>query len=421
MKPSHAIQDSQAPADLLPPPAGSGRIAPLDGLRGLAILLVMGFHLVEVCGQWRGREWLSEGLRVLFRPGWSGVDLFFVLSGFLITGILLDSRDSPHYFRNFYARRTLRIFPLYYAFLAVMMFLVAPASGEFDEMRRTQAWYWSYAANWLYAIDNRWSGPATHLWSLAIEEQFYIFWPLLVYLLSRRRVLVLCACLILGAPCLRALFLCSGSRWLMAYAATPCRLDPLAVGALIAATIRCPGGVQAVRKWIAPMMAGSFVCLAAILVWRRSLSEMEPVTQVAGFSALAIFYGSVLASLVCWRPGNVLAAALSWRPLRFFGGISYALYLLHPMWACVFGSHAWLSVFGQSWPARLAAYALGSVAAAVLSWHLFEKRILKLKGRFPATVPSQAKPDPDPIKSGEVPQAVNDAVALESQLRETRQ
>jgi len=384
MKPSHAIQDSPAQAGLEHSAGPPARIAPLDGLRGVAILMVMGFHLVEVCGQWRGREWLSEGLRVLFRPGWSGVDLFFVLSGFLITGILLDSRDSPHYFRNFYARRTLRIFPLYYAFLAVMMFLVAPASGEFDEMRRTQAWYWSYAANWLYALDNGWSGPATHLWSLAIEEQFYIVWPLLVYLLSRRRVLVLCACLILGAPCLRALLLALGGGRMAAYTATPCRLDPLAMGALIAAAIRCPGGARVVRKWAVPAIGGALVCLAAILIWRRSLSEMEPVMQVGGFSALAIFYGAVVGLAVCLPSSHRLNIALSWRPLRFLGGISYGVYILHFLWRCVFGSDAWAGLFGESWPARLAAYTLGTVAASLMSWHLFEKHILKLKVRFPA-------------------------------------
>ena len=126
--------------------------------------------------------------------GWIGVDLFFVLSGFLITGILYDAKGGPHYFRNFYMRRSLRIFPLYYAFL-ILIFAVMPllrASGA-DHVGK-QVWMWTYLSNVLFARVG-WEGmPAhtTHLWSLAIEEQFYLLWPLLVWLASRRRLIQLC-------------------------------------------------------------------------------------------------------------------------------------------------------------------------------------------------------------------------------------
>ena len=179
----------------------------LDGIRGLAIFAVLWHHLVTFSGLepavrldyhlWRTGSW-----------GWVGVDLFFVLSGFLITGILYDSRSSGRYYFNFFGRRALRILPLYYGVLAVAFLVVpaflAPRSAE--ALTRDQAWYWLYLINVKFAFDG-WPEPAYlgHFWSLAIEEQFYLIWPLVVRMLSRRRLLLVCMVCFLAALGLRVL------------------------------------------------------------------------------------------------------------------------------------------------------------------------------------------------------------------------
>jgi peptidoglycan/LPS O-acetylase OafA/YrhL len=212
----------------------SGRHIPaLDGLRGLAILLVILYHHTLM-----RQETLFDRVYVnLARLGWSGVDLFFVLSGFLITGILYDSKGSPHYFRNFYVRRTLRIFPLYYAvvfFSLIVLPRAWPAWGltQLDRSAmedRSQAWYWLYLQNFLFARDENLGHPALAVsWSLAIEEQFYLVWPVVVSLLSRRHLIWTCGALILTALSLRIWMVSAGVHPTTIYVLPFNRMDALA-------------------------------------------------------------------------------------------------------------------------------------------------------------------------------------------------
>ena len=155
------------------------RLPCLDGIRAVAAMMVMVFHFVGHHGEPRAIVQASV-------IGQTGVDLFFVLSGFLITRILLASRQSEHYFRSFYARRTLRIFPLYFGFLAIYFFLLPLLFGEPIPPAPTQLWSWFYLENVPQTfVSLRTSGPG-HFWSLAVEEHFYLIWPLLVFSLSRR-------------------------------------------------------------------------------------------------------------------------------------------------------------------------------------------------------------------------------------------
>ena len=227
---------------------GSGegaQIPALDGLRGVAILLVLFHHqtLLRLDGSgvdpWFGR---------LFHVGWCGVDLFFVLSGFLITGLLLDAKGGPHYFRNFYARRTLRIFPLYYAvvFFSLVILpnlpegiLPAQKAQSFGRIEGDEIWYWTYLSNYSIAAAGQWRhGILDVSWSLAIEEQFYLLWPLLVAKLGRGALWRLCAGLILLAPACRLALLAAGADELAPYVLTPARIDTLAIGASLALAIR---------------------------------------------------------------------------------------------------------------------------------------------------------------------------------------
>ena len=222
----------------------------LDGVRGLAVLMVLLFHFVGDVPPSGSVERMIVGVT---KYGAFGVELFFVLSGFLITGILYDTHDGRYYFRNFYMRRLLRIFPLYYGVLA-LVFLVAPLiprlrGPTLDYLLDRQAWAWLYAVNIYIARQGEWSfSYLNHFWSLAIEEHFYFFWPLVVFALARKpRVLITVSLAIaLGAMLARLTGSLMGLSWWTTYTFTPFRLDGLALGAFLAVAARQPEGLDPV-------------------------------------------------------------------------------------------------------------------------------------------------------------------------------
>jgi peptidoglycan/LPS O-acetylase OafA/YrhL len=190
----------------------AGRIPALDGLRGVAILSVMAFHF-WMFGTTVGITFAERAYNSIASKGWVGVDLFFVLSGFLITGILYDSRQDPRYYRVFYARRTVRIFPLYYASLALFFFLIPWILRSLHPVElvnvhtgaTAKLFAWTYLLNWIEGLKGFSVAPLPlqHFWSLAIEEQFYLVWPFLVLTLARRRLMWLCMGLMVLAFALR--------------------------------------------------------------------------------------------------------------------------------------------------------------------------------------------------------------------------
>jgi peptidoglycan/LPS O-acetylase OafA/YrhL len=177
------------------------RLPTLDGLRGVAILLVLLSHLT-LYSEMSTTTLLDRAYQRATLAGWVGVDLFFVLSGFLITGILLDLKGSSRFFRTFYARRVLRIFPLYYAFLAIFYIALPQLLSSKDQVLRLladQKWYWLYLQNLQMARDG-WPVPKylAHFWSLAVEEQFYLIWPLGVLKYGRRGLIAVCLTAMVG-------------------------------------------------------------------------------------------------------------------------------------------------------------------------------------------------------------------------------
>lgn len=210
----------------------------LDGIRGIAILLVMTIHYFN-----DPQPGLDNLVHKVTDGGWMGVDLFFVLSGFLITGILLDANGGAHYFISFYGRRALRIFPLYYLYLVLLWAVFGIAT----------TWpYWTYLLNIQIAINGQW--PAipyvAHLWSLAIEEQFYLLWPLVVLLCSRRTLMRLCLAIVALSPMLRAWVLHAGVASRAVSVLTPTRVEGLLAGALLAVLVRT--SLSSVPRLIAP-------------------------------------------------------------------------------------------------------------------------------------------------------------------------
>ncbi len=368
-------------------------IPALDGIRGIAILLVVIYHSVRYGGM-QPIALLDRIVFTLGRVGWSGVDLFFVLSGFLITGILYDAKGEDRYFRHFYARRILRIFPLYYGFLCfffVILPSLTPLGRQFSSPLKDQIWYWTYLVNVSTALKNGSQIPAlVHFWSLAVEEQFYVVWPWVVFALSRRTLMRACVGIVIGSLGLRVALRIIAHLAFAAYVLTPSRMDALALGGLLALIAREAGGLTCLARWARLAAVSSAVFLGMIFVWRHGLAFLDTVVQTIGFTLLAILFGGILVIAVASPPGTVARRLFAHRFLRFLGRYSYALYVFHhPIMFYMggfFNAARLPRLAGSQLPGQLAFTAVGasvSLAAALLSWHLYETQFLKLKALFP--------------------------------------
>lgn len=393
------------------PPLAGARIPALDGVRGLAILLVILFHHT-LMPQPTAVDRIYANLA---RLGWSGVDLFFVLSGFLITGLLVESRGGAHYYRNFYARRTLRIVPLYYAFLFYVLVVCPwlwPDTGLAAMARRamegrSEAWYWLYLSNIFFARDETFGHPNLAVtWSLAIEEQFYLVWPLVVALAGRRGLVRTCWALIATAFALRVLLVRADANWIAAYVLPMCRMDALASGALVALGMRSEGwaspAVRAVWLGRARLVAAA-AAIAVLAIWYAEDPFdddywTEPIMQTAGYTTLAWGYAALVALAAGGPAHSWLVRFFSIAALRTLGKYSYALYLFHvPVRRFIrdeyFPVASFPTMFGSPLPGQLLFYIVATVPALALawaSWHLYERHWLRLAKSFP-----YARPAPD--------------------------
>ena len=183
-------------------------------------------------------------------------------------GTLYDSKDSDHYFRSFYARRILRIFPLYYGFLIFWMIVIPVFRRDvFDLNSDNQIFYWLYLQNWRFSAPASLDGQILAItWSLAIEEQFYLAWPLVVSLLRRRQLMMLCLTLVVTSLVVRVALTVLGAHQITVYMPTPARMDGLAVGAFIALALRSPGGL-ALRPWAGPVALGAILAFVGMAFW----------------------------------------------------------------------------------------------------------------------------------------------------------
>jgi peptidoglycan/LPS O-acetylase OafA/YrhL len=383
----------------LRPDAGpAGHLPALDGVRGLAILLVFLHHETVLTS----RTPFDQGLLTLTGLCWCGVDLFFALSGFLITGILFDARGGRGYFRNFYARRALRIFPLYYAFLFLMFFVLprVPHAGSenWSGALGHGGWYWGYLSNFFIARNGHWTGGVLDVsWSLAIEEQFYLVWPLVVFLCGRRTLLWVCAAVVAGSAVLRCCLLGAHVNPLAVYVLTPTRLDALALGAWVALAARGEAGFLWPRQ-LACALAPPAAAIVLTLILTRHTDYADPWMQVAGYTALAVLAASAAVAGASAAPGSLPHRLLTCRPLRGLGKYSYALYLFHKpvggaLREAVGASGCFPTVFGSQVPGQMAFYLFAGAAAcgaAWLSWRGLESPILRLKSYFPARGPVPA-------------------------------
>lgn len=370
---------------------GMDHIPAVDGVRGIAILIVV-IHNASWIAQQSDR-FLLKLVTSIDASGWIGVQLFFVLSGFLITGILLAMRGAPAFFRTFYIRRTLRIFPLYYVFLAVTFLLVAnllPKPGWGTSALRNQWWFWTYTVNWAGPFGHNVTGLG-HFWSLAVEEQFYLVWPLVVYALPARALRTLCAAVLALTPAVRLFLREFGLPASAAYSFTVARCDALAAGALLAILLREAHG----RRWLGREMATvtriSLVLLVLLVGIEHGFHEDDLAVQVLGQSLCALLSASLIYYCACPPSAatRTVRAVVGAGWLRFLGKYSYAIYIFHVPIHTVAARYLSTAVNGGGTGDRLLRLALyvSSVAAASIllalaSWHLFEKPLLGLKDRL---------------------------------------
>lgn len=363
----------------------------LDGIRGLAILLVLFHHLVQSSGIDQG-VWFDLQVYRLAYSSWLGVDLFFVLSGFLITGILYDAKGSEGYFRVFYGRRMLRIFPLYFGFLllAVVFFPLWLPAESGAALAHNQGWYWLYLSNFHVALEG-WQDPIHlgHFWSLAVEEQFYLLWPMAVWSLGRPKLLAVAAGCFFGALVLRIIepF---GISPLATYVLLPTRMDSLAAGAFLALLIRDRDGARGLGNWPWITLVGSLAVIVALFLTVRKLNHYEPTVRTLGYTAIALAFASLIAVALSAPAQGWLRRLLASLPLTWLGRYSYGLYVFHvPIILFFKDSGFQAEQFPRLWGSSLpgvgvfcAIGALLSIACAVASFHLWETPFLRLKRYF---------------------------------------
>lgn len=374
-------------------PLERGHILALDGLRGIAILLVVASHFVS------NLRITADGwawpLVAFAHAGWAGVDLFFVLSGFLITGILVDARGSNSYFKAFYARRVLRILPAYYGFL-LAVFVVLPllhlgAGDNYMLAREHQGWYWLHLTNIMMALDQvpgHGPYPSTLFWSLAVEEQFYFIWPAIVALCSTNTLRRVCIAGVIGCITLRIVGGLSGVSLLALSVIPITRGDTLFVGGLLAIEYR-RGGLDryaGVAKFAA---LAATVVLVGLTAFYGELDYLDAGTAMFGSIAIMVLGASAVVIGTATSTSRV-SGLLRSRFLRFFGRYSYAIYIVHTAVLAGLNHYRPFALLptagGFALPAQMiwaVAYVGVSTGVAMVSWHLVEKHFLRLKRFFP--------------------------------------
>ncbi len=360
-EPADPARSFRARADPAPVASG-GRVRELDGLRGVACLLVLAYHI---------KPHAVPG-------GWAAVDLFFVLSGYLITAIILKGAGGKRFLTNFYIRRGLRIWPIYYltAFVLILASPLLPRPSDFTGL----PFLLTYTQN----IQRYWSNAApeftpylSHTWSLAVEEQFYVLWPPLVCLVGRRGVIPLAV----GLAVLSVGARVSGYHWWLLLA----RGDGLALGAILAAILPERGGMGGRLTLVRPVLGvagvAAFVYIAALTA-AGGMSTVGtprwPGPTILAFNVLAC---AVVGLVVC-NQGAALLRPLRGRVLVWLGTLSYGLYLYHYVMLLLADDLArWLGLGGRPfWREALTIAVI--IGLAALSWRFVERPLLALKDRF---------------------------------------
>lgn len=390
-------------------------VAALDGVRGIAILLVLATHLTPFKEPYHG---IGEMLLSVADVGWCGVDLFFVLSAFLITTILIETKGQSRFLGNFYARRILRISPLYYAVLVAELLLLPRLLGVHAPATHAalgQQWaLWTYCANLVPDIYRSEWLSLGHLWSLSMEEQYYVVWAFAIALLPGRwhmRALLLVGSVVVGGQ-LILLFTIGGVAfppfvigWHLFS-----RFDGFIAGSALALLLADSSWRPRILRWSIPLAAGSGAILLEMV--RRNLLNgavqesyrEHTVVKAIVFPLLAIFFVSLVA--VAIRGGRIARRIFGTSVLRFLGKYSYGIYMFHGLLLPWFAAHItreWaMRVGGSPNRAAMVYFTVGSavsVLVAVASYHLFEVRALRLKQYFGGIQSQAVIPSGPPVNA----------------------
>jgi peptidoglycan/LPS O-acetylase OafA/YrhL len=358
--------------------SSSNRIIELDGLRGIAILLIFFYHsrhFLEVL-DFEGANILNSILQTM----WIGVDVFFVLSGFLITRILLLTKNKKSYFKNFYIRRTLRIFPPYFLLLSVSLvigkLLDLGSWPDFKWHYEHQIWYWTYMANWKQiALGHSQSIRLfIHLWSLAIEEQFYLIWPLIIYFLSEKKMLKIFMGLITMSFFYRFYYHFQSSSTYATYINTFARFDTFVFGALLAFSFTRGEKIFLRGKYI--IFIAALISLLFLLLQGSSyypaFSNSLGLLLIALIPFLLIYY--------CLKGSKHISFTFRNQLLVSLGKYSYAFYLFH--WPIMRLMQYYKLSFGDGFVDYLLLTLFSFILSfifSLLSWGFVERPFLKMK------------------------------------------
>jgi peptidoglycan/LPS O-acetylase OafA/YrhL len=380
----------------------NNRATELDSLRGIAVSLVIAFHVFKRAAYFTKHETLYF-ISDLAGVGWMGVDIFFVLSGFLITSILLKTRDEPGYFKNFYARRALRIFPLYFVFITLVLLLMPLLDPSFTpQIPRAFPYLLLYQQNWMGLLGDIQLTPfLAATWSLAIEEQFYLIWPAVVFFARRDTLVKISIGVIILSIAVRisGLFLWDDTAELARffYYNTFTRFEQLVFGALLAIAFTEPIWKDRLRRAALPLFLvslGAFVALCAILFpglipyYSNIPLTLTAYTLIASFSAALI-------CILLTSPQDTLIRRLFRNPLTaFLGKYSYAMYLLHMPVALILLQPLYDTRI-RGWKMYLLYIVLTyglTILGSLITWHLLEKHMLDLKRHFEYKAPDTSTP-----------------------------
>ncbi len=350
----------------------------LDGIRGLAILLVVFFH--------------NFGFINYTVFGWLGVDLFFVLSGYLITGILLKSVGHKNYLRNFYARRILRIFPLYYLFLVLAIFILPQIPSLKDNLQYyvdNQLWFWTFTQNWLFVLKTpEKTNFLLHFWSLAVEEQFYLIWPFIILFIRKPKFLFAVMAIILVSVITSRIILWNihieSIHYFSLYTFT--RFDGICIGCMLALLQYM--NADFLKQYTAPILFSLSGLNFLFYFVNRYHAFTFPYFAMIGYTTFAIMF-AILVHEAVKQESKIIYYIFNFLPLRFLGQISYGLYIFHwpvylflfPKFNKFFTENTTLNLFFTHLFSAITATVIG-ILISIVSYYGMERRILKWKEHF---------------------------------------
>ena len=375
----------------------SSRNTALDGLRGIAIIAVILCH-GSILGPNQTESSFAHAVLAVFDFGWAGVDLFFVLSGFLITEIILSTRKNEGWMKSFFIKRVFRILPIYFLFLILLLALSVTALTErndFAFLREHQPYFWLMAQNFLTLINMDWPPSlfySGHLWTLAVEWQFYMIWPFIAGRYSHKTIMVICFLVIVIAIISRMILWQQNVHISVIYTITLTRMDSIAIGALVAVLLR-----SNIERSILKKASHTFVFIGIVFIlgtffFYGRASYYIPVMYTIGYTVLALCFAGLVIQAVITTEQTTLRTLLSNRLLTTIGKYSYAMYIVHLPLMSYFGNFemafAGSAFYGQL--VYLPAMFLVTLLIASASWKIIEAPALSFARTRAAALSSGA-------------------------------